>query len=78
MEEGSEYVLIIPPSNDRVEVVNLSGFGDPAWGASLVVTLPGADVLLANKATLAAEAGQAYLFIAHGTELRRMELGLGL
>lgn len=78
MEEGSEYVLIIPPSNDRVEVVNLSGFGDPAWGAPLVVTLPGADVLLANKATLAAEAGQAYLFIAHGTELRRMELGLGL
>lgn len=78
MEEGSEYVLIIPPSNDRVEVVNLSGFGEPAWGAPLVVTLPGADVLLANKATLAAEAGQAYLFIAHGTELRRLELGLGL
>ncbi|MFT5587116.1 MAG: hypothetical protein ACI9VR_004724 [Cognaticolwellia sp.] len=78
MEAGSEYVLIIPPSNDQVEVVNLSGFGDPAWGAPLVVTLPESDELLVNKVTLAQESGQAYLFIAHGTELRRLELGLGL
>lgn len=78
MEAGSEYVLIVPSSKDRVEVVNLSGFGNPAWGAPLVVTLDASDALLANKATLAAADGQAYLFIAHGTELRRLELGLGL